>query len=198
MGKHEIIAYCESCPQLEIADLLKFLYQSCFGCEHLVTDCANAVKFIKEEAASANQDSVFGIEKLDGPFCRVHLNMLSDGLSAEMLGRLFVLSSEKAAGGLPALKEKLDDVLSLSRQGLLPFSEDDLQCAINAWEKSGFAPCHHSERFRQHYHPAYRVIAEEFAEDIALLARCENADTTLSESNRECLQALSENIQFLK
>ena len=36
-------------PKLQIQDIFKFIYQSSFGCEHLVTDLVGATEYIKKE-----------------------------------------------------------------------------------------------------------------------------------------------------
>lgn len=36
-------------PKLELQDLMKFLYQSCFGCEHLVSDFSKVKSNIEHE-----------------------------------------------------------------------------------------------------------------------------------------------------
>ena len=38
-----------SYPLMEIQDIFKLIYQSAFGCEHLVTDKERALGYIKDE-----------------------------------------------------------------------------------------------------------------------------------------------------
>ena len=113
LTKKLIIEHCERYPALEIQDLLKFLHQSSLGCEHLVTDLAFVTKKIKEEAEYYVACKKEYIESLDGDFCRVYLDALKDGLSAETLGKLFYLSANVVEDGYLALEEKLEIVLKL-------------------------------------------------------------------------------------
>lgn len=166
----DIISYCADFPSLAVADLLKYLHQSCFGGGHLVTDEKRAVSAIQEELTNASLDCTHGVERLAGPFVRVHLNMLSSGLTPQTLGKLFVLSSQESVDSLPALNKKLDELRELSASGAIPFSESEINSAVDLWRKAGFAPCHHSEQFRKQYHPAYRVISEKYVRYFPLLS----------------------------
>ena len=65
-------------PASQLQDLRKALYQSAFGCGHLVEDPSAAADWIRREAAeSASADQE--VERLDGPWSRVPLGMLADG-----------------------------------------------------------------------------------------------------------------------
>jgi len=169
MAESKLTAYFTRFPESTLDDLFKFLHQSAFGCGHIVSDEESAIARIREEVPSAAQDRVRGVEMLDGPFVRVHLSAVAEGLSPETLGKLLVLSSKKEAGGLSVLTASLDELLRLCRAGELPFSEADASAAITRWRESGYAPCRHSGRFHRAYHPAYRVIAAEYARFLPLL-----------------------------
>ena len=47
-----LIMHVQKYPDLEIRDLLKFLHQSAFGCEHMITSAENATEGIKREYMS--------------------------------------------------------------------------------------------------------------------------------------------------
>lgn len=94
--------------------------------------------------------------------------MLSQGLSAGTLAKLFALSARQPGAGLPALLEKLAVVRSLAAEGRLPFSPDEVNAALDAWQAAGYPPCHHSEAYRGAYAPAYRVLHQAFARFLPL------------------------------
>lgn len=71
-------------PASQLQDLRKALYQSVFGCGHLITDTSAAAEGIRRETAEAGPCSR-EIEALDGPWSRVHLGVLADGLTPETL-----------------------------------------------------------------------------------------------------------------
>ena len=164
-----LLDQCERYPALEPADLLKGLHQSVFGCGHFVTDRAAGLALLRRELEAPGRRAE--VEPLDGPYCRVHLGYLREtGLAPETLFRLFVLSSETPAGDAAALEEKLAALLSLAEAGRLPFPLEETAVAVENWRRAGFPACHHSERFRGVYRPAYRVIGREFVWLLPLLA----------------------------
>ena len=168
--KKRIEEHCAKYPGLHVQDIFKFLHQSSFGCEHMVTDEARVVRYIKEEAANYTREALLKMplsEPLDGPYVRAHLRWLTEGLSPETLGRLFVLSSDRVENGRALLEEKLAVFLTMNA-GTPGFGE--LTEGINLWRKMDFQALHHSEDFRALYRPAYRVIREEYARLLPLFS----------------------------
>ena len=141
-----LLAHAAAYPALTLTDLFKALYQSAFGCEHLVADPSAAEAYIASEAAHARPHAGEIVEPLDGPYVRVHLDILKKGLSAQTLARLFALSAEHRAQ--TEFEKKLAVLTEMIRQGELPFDADEAERAISAWRAAGFPPCHHSEAFR--------------------------------------------------
>ncbi|MBQ8798084.1 MAG: hypothetical protein IJZ55_00805 [Lachnospiraceae bacterium] len=172
--KNALKIQCEKYPELQVRDLFKFLYQSSFGCEHLVSDVESAKAYIQEEAESAGTVSEDFIEELDGPYCRVHLNYLKTGLCADTFAKLFVLSAEHVEDGTERLEEKLSVLLDMTRDGELPFSVAEVEAAIKQWEKEGYPACHHSEGFRKAYAPAYRLMKKEYVRFLPLFGKIDS------------------------
>ena len=99
-----LIMHVQKYPDLEIRDLLKFLHQSAFGCEHMVTSVESATEGIKREYTPFSQSDEDIIEPLDGRYSRVHLSCLNKGLRAETLGKLFFASARKEPHGFSDLE----------------------------------------------------------------------------------------------
>lgn len=166
-----LLDQCARYPALQLTDLLKALHQSVFGCGHFVTDEAAGLRRLREELTALPAGASSDIEPLDGPFCRLPLGYLSKtGLTPETLFRLFVLSAEAPRGNAGQLEEKLEVLLSLSKTGQLPFSQEAASAAVSRWRRDGFPACHHSAPFRAAYAPAYRVIRRDFLWFLPLLA----------------------------
>lgn len=166
-----ILDHCKRYPSLKPADIFKFLYQSTFGCGHMVKSPENAVEYIKKEAEEAVSFSDVLTEELDGGFCRVHLSYLNEGLSSETLGKLFYLSSMKETEDKNALEKRINAVGELAYSDVLPFSADEYFTALEKWKGDGCPAIHHSEVFRDNYKPAYRVIHKNFVPFLPLFAR---------------------------
>lgn len=158
-------------PKLQIRDIFKFLHQSSFGCEHLVTDPLAAIEYIQREAKECPIPGGQMTEELDGDFCRVHLGIVTAGLSAKTLGRLFFLSAKPVEDGKGLLEEKLAVVREMVRKEMLPFALDEVEREIVQWKSLGYPACHHSEEFRSSYFPAYRVIEKKYAAFLPLLMK---------------------------
>ena len=165
-----LLAHCESYPELRAEDVFKLLYQSAFGCEHLVTNEAAALEYIKKEYATLPAGGEMRVEKLDGGYSRVYLSSIGCGLSPETLARLFCLSARKEADGKAELERKLGIAGEMVRSGELPISEEDYAKKLSRWREAGYPAIRHSQAFRDAYAPAYRVIADEFVRFLGLFA----------------------------
>ena len=154
-----LIEHCNTYPKLKIDDVFKFLYHSACGCEHLVSDEARALEYIRREFATLEEENVKYIDILDGEYVRVHLSLLNSGLSAEELARMFCLSAKKEPDGISLLEEKLQVARELVQEGILPFDASEFDGKIAEWRKMGYPAIHHSDIFRREYHPAYRVVS---------------------------------------
>ena len=160
--------HCQRYPDLKIRDVFKFLYQSSFGCEHMVSSLDAVTEWIRREYRTVSEASggkvlVRGtVDLLDGGYSRVHLDWLDRGLSAETLGKLFYLSAKTEEDGRVELERKLAVALEMVRSGELAFSLEEFAEAVSEWKEAGYPAVHHSEEFREMYHPAYRVISQEY------------------------------------
>lgn len=157
-------------PKLEIQDVFKYIYQSAFGCEHMVS----SEKEVKERIVTEYNDGVKDntpFTALDGKYSRVHLSYLDRGLSPDTLAKLFTASAKKEEQGSQRLLAMLCEVKEIAAQGLLPFDIAEFEAAEQAWADKGYAPVHHSQSFRDNYKPAYRVISNRFIPFLPLFAR---------------------------
>ena len=161
-------------PASQLQDLRKALYQSVFGCKHLITDTSAAAEGIRREAAEAGPCSR-EIEALDGPWSRVQLGVLADGLTPETLSCMFARSAAMSHGDADALQEKLTVLRRLIRSGALPYSPAEADAELDDWRKNGFPACRHSEEYRAAYRPAYRVLHRTYVRLLPLLAAIDRA-----------------------
>ena len=126
----------------------------------------DAADDIRREAASCVLHGAPETEGLDGDFVRVHLDWVRRGLPPEVLADRLVRSSARVPEGVPHLEEKLAVLLSLCREGALPFSPAEAEDYIRARRAEGFPAVHHSDIFRARYAPAYRVLRRDLAADL--------------------------------
>ena len=159
MENQALLKHFESYPHLEIRDIFKFLYQSAFGCEHMVSSLEKAVAYIQEEYDGETDGE---IEYLDGDYCRVPLSYIARGLNYKTFGKLFYLSAKKEEDGKARLIKKIENAKKLIKEKKLPFNIDEFENALKQWEKEGYPAIHHSQRFREAYKPKYRLVSKEF------------------------------------
>ena len=165
-----LISQLQTYPKSEIRDLFKFLHQSAFGCEHLISSLEAAEKSIQSELETLCGVQKRPIEPLDGNYSRVPLCCCERGLSAGTLAKLLVASAKKPKNGLPDLQRKIDVAGQLVAEGALPFGRKEFEDAAAAWGAEGYPAIHHSGRFRENYQPSYRVISNEYLPFLPLFA----------------------------
>lgn len=157
-----LIEHIKKYPEAQIQDVFKFLYQSAFGCEHMVYSLERAVNYIQEEYEGTVFENTFEIIELDGDYCRVPLNYMNIGLTAETLGKLFFLSAKKEEAGYENLIKKLEVAQTLVNENRLPFSKEAFEKEVALWREKGYPAVHHSEIFRKNYKPKYRLVSKKF------------------------------------
>ena len=161
-------------PAAQVQDLVKLLYQSEFGCGHMIADEASALAYLREECESTPADPAAPLrEEIGGGFTRVNLAALPGaGLSPETLGRLFLLSARTPSGTKQGLEEKLTALQEMAREGALPgIDVEEAARFLDEYRRSGCPALHHSEAYREAEKPAYRVIRQEYALRLPLFAR---------------------------
>ena len=170
-------------PEMEIRDIFKLIYQSEFGGGHMIKDKNASLEWIKKEyefiqdqrSDQTDEEKKWLIreavcEEIGDGIVRVYLDALGKGLSPETLNELFVLSANEKRGSITRLEAKLDMFLDLCKAGEIPFEEQEVRRKIEAWKEAGYSAMHHSEAFRQHYFPAYRIVLKKYAERLNVFA----------------------------
>ena len=156
--------HCRAYPALQIEDVFKYLFQSAFGCEHLVSDEQTALAYIQSEYTAASALTDARVDRLDGAYSRVYLGMLNQGLRPRTLAKLFCLSSQAEKDGKQKLEQKLAVARQMIKNGTMPLDLAQFDRKLGEWSCAGFPAVHHSSTFRKAYHPAYRVLANQFVD----------------------------------
>lgn len=165
-----LIQHCKRYPHFKSEDIFKFLYQSTFGCEHMVRSSECAADYIQKEYDSTLYTEPSTIEELDGDYSRISLSYLSNGLSATTLGKLFCLSAKNEHGNIEDLKEKISVAATLVSDGSIAISPLEFFTELKKWEAEGYPALHHSDTFKREYHPSYRVISNRYIKFLPLFS----------------------------
>ena len=168
--KRLLTEHYKAYPKMQIEDVFKYLFQSSFGCEHLISDADAVLSYIKREYETVHKTAPALVEPLDCDFSRVHLSSLNGGLTPETLARLFFLSAKAIPDGREKLIEKLAVARELIKDGTLPLDIDLFDREHAAWRDMNYPAVRHSAIFRESYHPAYRVISNRFSEYLPIFS----------------------------
>jgi len=166
-----LLNHFQAYPKLRSEDMFKFLFQSALGCEHLVSDEDAVLKYLEREYESVSRTALPLIEALDGAYSRVHLSCLNEGLEVGTLAKLFCMSAKLEENGKNALLDKLEVAKELVSDGVLPLDLSEFNNLLEAWAQADYPALHHSQTFRDEYRPAYRVIADEYADYLMIFTK---------------------------
>ena len=180
--KSYILNQFQTYPQLELQDLMKFLYQSSFGCEHLLSNPDTVKKRIQQEL-DTKLDTCNSIEYLDGDYVRLHLNY---GLSVNTLSTLFILSSQQEKNCKEQLEEKLQILIDMISNKELPFSLNNAKLTLLKWKEDGYPAIHHSNTFNELYHPSYRLIHKKYVPFLKLFKDIDNKHPSIISIDGRC------------
>lgn len=169
--KRALADHYKKYPKLQLPDLLKYMFQSSFGCEHLIACPEAAEEYIKKEAEQCGTLTEAYTEPLAGDYCRVHLGYIREGLNPATLAKLFFLSAGHVEDGRERLEEKIAALMEAVEEGVLSFEKATVEETIEKWREAGYPACHHSEDFRAAYVPAYRLVKKEYAAFLPLFLR---------------------------
>lgn len=160
-------------PDLEIQDAVKFLYQHYMGPGHLIEDEHAALVRLKEEWDAVTPDTdIPPSVPLGNRLCRLNLAYCKAiGLSYKTVARLFLLTGNKVVPDHTGLKQSLDLIFSLS------FPSDEISQYLTNYRAQGCPMISHSDRFRQCYFPAYRIVSEYYVNIIPVLAAIDKGMT---------------------
>ena len=171
--REDLLAQCRHYPQLAAADILKFLYQRCFGAEHLLGDVQDAYRRLLAEwqALRPRPEQVL-LEPLGNGLARLHLaRAKADGIPVQTVFALFCWAQQEAQRDMAGFAADLAEALQLCRQGQLPCSASELEDLAQSLLSRGLPPCHHSPGFRALYQPAYRLVREQQVQYHPLITR---------------------------
>ena len=145
-------------PMMEPEDAVKLIYQNEFGGGHLIKDEQACLAYLHREYESVTYDPQCVLyEPIGNGIVRVNLAAVRPE-ELEGLGAEFIRSANNHTGSLELFLQKLNVLRTLTAQGVFAFGLEDLEAYLRSYEQAGYPPVSHSQTYRQHYYPAYRVI----------------------------------------
>ena len=155
-------------PEMEPTDAVKLIYQNEFGGGHLISNPVAFRNYLHQEYRNTDQDPEGRpADRIGNGLVRVHLAPLKEE-HLEMLAQAFLASADSHRGSLDRFCEKLELLRTLTAEGLFSFDPAALACYLDDYARRGYPMVSHSPKFRALYHPAYRIVREEFLNEITI------------------------------
>ena len=148
-------------PKMQPTDAVKLIYQNEFGGGHLIRDEQACLNYLRREYESVEKDSSTPLyEDIGNGIVRVNLAAVKEE-ELERLGRDFVRSAVEHKGHMDIFLTKLEVLKNLTVQGAFSFRNDELNTYLLEYQNEGCPVVSHSQEYRKHYKPAYRIIRKE-------------------------------------
>ena len=145
-------------PRMEPTDAVKLIYQNEFGGGHLIRDMEACLRYLQAEYAQVEKNpATTRREYIGNGIYRVNLAALSDN-ELDQLGRDFIASAAAHRGDRDRFIQKLEVLKTLAAEGVFAFDSAQLDEYLTAYAQAGYPMVSHSQTYRDHYHPAYRVV----------------------------------------
>jgi hypothetical protein len=158
-------------PKLEIQDLYKFAYQAAMGNEHIMVDTAMVRSYLIEEWRTIDTSSLQPLADYlsnDSSIVRINLQSYKQrGGNIEKLVAAMIQTAKSIQPSVPLLKIYLSQIIALADDAIIPFTVEDVRHHFQEMEAKNFPAVHHSKRYEEFYHPAYRVVAGILVKELA-------------------------------
>ena len=149
-------------------DMIKLCYQAAFGAEHLLADRDRAKQYFDREYEVTPPTDEPLFEEISENYCRVNLGAAKmKSISPEDLFEAFFRTASEKSELFGSFESRLETVGKLTKSGSLPFTPDEWEGTLSEYRALGVGPVHHSEKYRQAEHPAYRVIAKKYINELS-------------------------------
>lgn len=150
-----ILQHYSKYPQMQLQDFVKLLYQANFGCEHIFSD--KMVGYIDSEMQQCQCSSAPLFEQISDEYCRVDLSAYKAlGGTSQTLGKC--MRNVHASGTKQHLCNQLDQLLLLIKDGTIGLDYHQAVEQIEWYKQQDCPAIHHSQQYRDSYHPHYRVV----------------------------------------
>lgn len=154
-------AHAARYPMMDAQDWYKLVYQGEFGGGHLIADAKTArARFMHEweKAGTPDRDEMIE-EPVGSGLCRVHLRPARNaGVPPEAVFGAFLSGAGETCGSDDGMREKVRILVGFLAEGGAGCTAERLLSFIGGLESAGFPQVSHSEAYRAHYRPSYRII----------------------------------------
>ncbi|MBN1755406.1 hypothetical protein JW877_04235 [bacterium] len=151
-------------PRMKVVDIYKMLYQATMGGKHLILQPSAYECFQNEYMKIEPREGII-FEQIhpDQEISRIHLDTCKYyKADPEMIWKYIKSSADEFSGDEQKLRSWWQFFNYLVDQKELQFSSESTIRINQIVGEKGFIPLHHSDEFRQHYNPSYRLITSKY------------------------------------
>ena len=169
-------------PIMQPQDFVKQCYQAAFGAEHLLNDTNRAKQYLQKEYESVSPSNTTPLyEEISETVCRVNLSAWKQKqLPIDLLFQLFVQSCTISTNGKELFLQYLEEATHIIQTEAVAFSLEQWKTFLENYKEIGMPSIHHSELYRNHEHPAYRIVKKEWIQLLPILEKINEIHTTKS------------------
>ncbi|MBN1450405.1 MAG: hypothetical protein JW963_05260 [Anaerolineales bacterium] len=154
-------------PAMGPRDVYKLLYQGVRGPEHLISSPQAFREYLAAEwqaLTPAGDDPLHESIRPDGSLLRLNLRPFkAAGGSLEVLTAACLETARRPWGTQDELQQAWACFVDFCKAGSWPsLALQELETFTPLLRENNFPPVHHSERYRELYQPAYRLLAVDF------------------------------------
>ena len=175
--KQNVLEHIKKYPEAKLQDILKLLYQNEFGPKHLAENEIECFKNLSKEINTINfneKEELF--EDIGCGALRLNLKAIPKGTDLNYINKIIVKSVNEFCGTNERLVVKFGLLVVMAQNNEIPFDIESVRNETNAFAKNGFKPISHSEAYKKHYAPSYRVISKKYKELVEAVIALRNSD----------------------
>lgn len=154
-------------PAMQPRDVYKLLYQGVRGPEHIISSPQAFREYLIAEWQALNpggDDPLTESIRPDGTLLRLNLRPYkAAGGSLETLNAACLETARRPWGTQVELQQAWEAFVDSCRAGSWPnWTLQEVETFTSLLQENNFPPAHHSDRYRELYQPAYRLVAAGF------------------------------------
>lgn len=158
-----VLEHIKKYPEAELQDILKMLFQNEFGPKHLAENEIECFKQLSVEFKSIEYDENANLfEDIGDNAVRLNLKALPKDVDLTYINKIIVNSANDFCGTNEKLVVKFGLLVVMAQNNEIPFEIQRVRDETNAFAKNGFKPINHSNTYKEHYAPSYRVISKNY------------------------------------
>lgn len=159
---------------MQLQDHVKRIHQCVYGPAHLHGNPSleRIEQYINQELLEVELiDNYPNIIDIGSGYVRIDLKIIKSALiTVDELSKSFhqsmLMDTIDLLSKHDLMTRELNSLMALISEGGLPYDERESQLWIDHYTSLKYPPIHHSDVYKSHYQPHYRVVHQQFLPDI--------------------------------